>query len=65
MEQRFYGVKGLSQYINVSPQTIYNKISRGDFPIPFRKIFGRIRFDKRDVDHFLNKLPTHHDFKKN
>ena len=65
MEQRFYGVKGLSQYISVSPQTIYNKISKGDFPIPFRKIFGRIRFDKRDVDHFLNKLPTDRDFKKN
>lgn len=65
MEERFYNVDSLAQYLNLSPQTVRNKISKGDFPIPFRKIFGRIRFDKKDVNHFLNKLPTHHDFKKN
>ena len=63
MGQRFFDVKGLSQYMCVSPQTIYNEISKGNFPTPFRKIFGRIRFDREDVDHFLNKLPTHHNFK--
>ncbi len=59
MERRLMGIKELSEYIRISPQTIYNRINRGDFPIPFRKIFGRIRFDKEDVDHFLNKLPIH------
>ena len=60
MEQRFYDLKGLAQYLSLSPQTLRNKISKGDFPIPFKKIFGRIRFDRKDVEHFLNRLPTHH-----
>jgi len=57
MGERFYNVKGLSEYMGMKPQTIYNKINRGDFPIPFKKVFGRIRFEREDVNQFINKLP--------
>ena len=32
MEKRLLSVKELSEYIGLSPQTIYNKINRGEFP---------------------------------
>jgi excisionase family DNA binding protein len=65
MEKRFLGVKELSEYIGIRPQTIYNKINGGDLPIPFKRVFGRIRFEKEDVDNFLDKLPLYHNMKKN
>jgi excisionase family DNA binding protein len=65
MEKRLIGVKELSEYIGIRPQTIYNKINVGDLPIPFKRVFGRIRFEKEDVDNFLNKLPLYQNIKKN
>ena len=55
MERRLLGVKELSEYIGVSPQTIYNKINRGDFPIPYRKVFGLLKWEKQEVNDFLNQ----------
>jgi len=65
MERRFFDVKSLSEYLGMKPQTIYNKISQGTFPIPFRKVFERIRFDKDDIDHYIGKLPLHRKLSKN
>ena len=58
-------IKGLGEYIGIKPQTIYNKINKGDFPIPFKKVFGRIRFEKDDIDRFIKKLPLHHRLHEN
>lgn len=64
IEQRLLSAKELSEYLGISPQTIYNKISRGNFPIPFKRIFGLLRWEKRDVDEFLNKLTSEPPFRK-
>lgn len=65
MERRVMGVKDLAEYIGIKPQTIYNKINNGTFPIPFKKVFGRIKFEKEDVDHFWDKLPLYRNLRKN
>ncbi len=64
MEQRLLSAKELSEYLGISPQTIYNKVNRGNFPIPFKKIFGLLKWEKRDVDEFLNKLTSQPPFRK-
>ena len=46
----------LGHYIGLSPQTIKNKFYAGNFPIPAKKIFSKILWDKKDVDNFLDKL---------
>jgi predicted DNA-binding transcriptional regulator AlpA len=60
MEQRLLSVKELSEYIGIKPQTIYNKINKGNFPIPYKKVFGLLKWEKKDVDEFLDKLNPHH-----
>ena len=47
----------LADYIGLRPQTIRNKHYAGEFPIPAKKIFSKILWDKKDVDKFLDKLP--------
>ena len=56
MERRLLSVKELAEYIGLSPQTIYNKINRGKFPIPYKKVFGLLKWEKEEVNEFLNKL---------
>jgi len=56
MEKRLLSVKELSEYIGLSPQTIYNKINRGNFPIPHKKVFGLLKWEREEVNEFLNKL---------
>ena len=56
MEKRLLGVKELAEYIGLSPQTIYNKINRGKFPIPYKKVFGLLKWEREEVNDFLNKL---------
>jgi len=56
MEKRLLSVKELSEYIGLSPQTIYNKINRGDFPIPYKKVFGLLKWELEEVNDFLDKL---------
>ena len=56
MEKRLLSVKELSEYIGLSPQTIYNKINRGNFPIPHKKVFGLLKWEREEVNKFLNKL---------
>ena len=56
MEKRLLGVKELAEYIGLSSQTIYNKINRGKFPIPHKKVFGLLKWEREEVNDFLNKL---------
>jgi predicted DNA-binding transcriptional regulator AlpA len=52
------GVKELSEYLGLQPQTIYNQLSVGTFPIKTKRLDRRLKWDRRDVDHYLDKLPT-------
>jgi predicted DNA-binding transcriptional regulator AlpA len=58
MERRMLGVKELSEYLGLQPQTIYNQLSVGTFPIKTKRLDRRLKWDRRDVDHYLDKLPT-------
>lgn len=56
MEKRLLSVRELSEYVGLSPQTIYNKINRENFPIPYKKVFGLLKWEMEEVNDFLNKL---------
>jgi predicted DNA-binding transcriptional regulator AlpA len=56
MEKRMMDIKELSSYIGLKPQTIRNQISMGTFLIPTKKLGRLLKWDRRDVDGFLDKL---------
>jgi predicted DNA-binding transcriptional regulator AlpA len=58
LEKRMLSIKELSDYLGVSPQSIYNRLSAGTFPIKTKRIGRRLKWDRRDVDHYLDRLPT-------
>jgi excisionase family DNA binding protein len=58
LEKRMLGVKELSGYLGLSPQTIYNKLSAGTFPIKTKRLGRLLKWDRRDLDRYLDKLPT-------
>jgi len=51
------GIEELAEYIGIRPQTIRNKINLGTFPIPTRKIGRLLKWDRTDVDRYLDRLP--------
>lgn len=56
MEKRMMDIKELAEYIGLKTQTIRNQISLGKFPIPTKKIGKLLRWDRRDVDGYLDRL---------
>ena len=56
MEKRLLGIEELSEYIGIRPQTIRNRLSCGTFPIAAKKVCGRVKFDRRDVEKYLDRL---------
>ncbi len=56
MEKRMMDIRELSSYIGLKPQTIRNQISMGTFPIPTKKLGRLLKWDRREVDGFLDKL---------
>ena len=64
MEKRLLSARDLSEYLGVRPRTIYNKINNGTFPIPYKRVFKLLRWERTEVDSYLNKLAVHHGLKK-
>lgn len=60
MEKRLLGIEELGEYLGIRPQTIRNQLSLGTFPIPAKKVCGRVKFDLRDVEKFLERLRPHY-----
>ncbi len=58
MERRMLGIKELADYLGLAPQTIRNQLSAGTFPIRTKRLGRRLKWDRRDVDLYLDKLPT-------
>jgi predicted DNA-binding transcriptional regulator AlpA len=58
LERMMLGVKELSHYLGLKPQTIYNKVFTGDFPIKHKRLGRLLRWDIRDVDSYLDDLPA-------
>jgi predicted DNA-binding transcriptional regulator AlpA len=57
IQKRMMNFVELAEYIGLSPQTIRNKFYAGEFPIPAKKIFSKVLWDKKDVDKYLDKIP--------
>lgn len=55
--KRMLNFEELSIYIGLAPQTIRNKFYAGEFPIPAKKIFSKVLWDKKDVDKYLDNIP--------
>ena len=58
IHRRMLGVKELAEYLGLAPQTIRNKLANGTLPIPAKKIGKLLKFDKKDVDAYVDRLPT-------
>jgi predicted DNA-binding transcriptional regulator AlpA len=58
IEKRMLGIKELSDYLGLSTQTICNQLSAGTFPIKTKRIGKLLKWDRRNVDRYLDKLPT-------
>jgi excisionase family DNA binding protein len=58
IERRMFGIKELADYLGLSAQTIYNRLSAGTFPIKTKRIGRRLKWDRRDVDRYLEQLPA-------
>jgi predicted DNA-binding transcriptional regulator AlpA len=59
MEKRLLGIEELGQYLGIRPQTIRNRLSAGNFPIPAKKVCGRVKFDRKDIERYLDRLKPH------
>jgi predicted DNA-binding transcriptional regulator AlpA len=57
-QKRMLNFQELADYIGLRPQTIRNKYYAGEFPIPAKKIFSKVLWDKKDVDKYLDTLQT-------
>ena len=57
IKKRMLTFEELSVYIGLATQTIKNKYYAGEFPIPAKKIFSKVLWDKKDVDRYLDNLP--------
>lgn len=58
-DRRLLSIEELGQYLGIRPQTIRNRLSARSFPIAAKKVCGRIKFDKRDIEKYLDKLKPH------
>ena len=53
-----FGIKEVSNYLGIAPQTIYNRLAAGTFPVKTKRIGRRLKWDRLDVDRYLDRLPT-------
>lgn len=60
MEKRMMDIKERGIYIGLKPQTIRNQISLGRFQIPTKRIGRLLKWDRRDVDQYLDRLKKIH-----
>jgi excisionase family DNA binding protein len=58
IERRMFGIQELADYLGLSRQTVYNKLCAGTFPIKTKRIGRRLKWDRRDVDRYLDQLPA-------
>jgi excisionase family DNA binding protein len=55
---KLLSVEQLAEILELSPKTIYNKISRKQkFPIRAYRVGGSVRFKAREVQDYIDNLP--------
>jgi len=60
LTKRLLSVEETARYLGLSPRTVYNgltKNSKKPFPVRHKKLGKLIKFELKDVDAYLNKLP--------
>lgn len=58
---RMLSVDDTAQYIGIAAKTIRNRIgpkAKIPFPVKAKRIGGRVLFDVKDLDTYLDRLPT-------
>ena len=58
-KKRFLTVTELAEYLRISERTIYNQIcpkAKKTFPIPVKRVGRLVRFDRHDVDAYIENL---------
>jgi len=61
IKPRMLSVDQTAQYVGLAAKTIRNRIGPktvNPFPVKPKHIGGRVLFDVKDLDAFLDKLPT-------
>mgnify|MGYP000947268317 CR=1 FL=1 len=61
IKPRMLSVEQTAEYVGLSPKTIRNRIGRKAkivFPVKPKRIGGRVLFDIKDLDAYLDGLPT-------
>ena len=56
LEERLLTVEDLARVLRMASKTIRNNLSRGAFPIPAKKICGKLLWDRKDVERYLDRL---------
>jgi len=57
--KRFLSVEETAQYLGLSPRTIYNQVgprAKKRFPIKPKKIGGLVKFDRNDIEQYIESL---------
>jgi len=49
-------VPQVARALSLAPRTVYNSISRGDFPIPVKKVGRSVRFNVKDLLNYVDSL---------
>jgi len=58
---RLLGIDQTATYLGIAAKTIRNRIglkAKNPFPVKPKRIGGRVLFDKKDLDRFVDSLPT-------
>lgn len=56
--QRLLTIKEAASFLKLSPQTIYNGISKKKFPVRPIRLGRAVRFDIRDLDSYIEGLKS-------
>ena len=54
--QRLLTIKEAASFLKLSPQTIYNGISKKEFPVKPLRLGRAVRFDIKDLDAYVEGL---------
>ena len=57
--KRLFNVQETAEYLGLAPRTLYNLIYKGRCPVPYKKIGRLIRFDIKDLEKFVDRMPKH------
>lgn len=52
-----FGIKELSACLGMAPQTIYNQLAAGTFPVKTKRIGRLLRWDRKEVDRIWTDCP--------